>query len=282
MRKTLAISMLAMLAAAGCASRGDLRALQAPEPAPRGVLRFDDGHELRGAVALEWVGGVSRQSYLFAEPNQRIIRPVLQDALAESGLAAGTTVRARYGLRVDVAEVDGPTVGADYDSEVVATYVMVDRRDGGEIWRREVRTPGTGYFLTFNESDWQTAWFVDPILAVYNVANPFNYVAFASDSAADRIRRADDATDRERRQSVVAGGHNGAMAERFGPARAARANHAAIATNVQAFLVAFASDNNVEMIPILPCWGSPEIEARKVEIMASGGEYVTDNCRVRR
>lgn len=198
MRSLLAVSMLALMAA-GCASRDTMRALQTPAPMPQGVIRFDNGSQFRDAVVVEWIGGVSRQSYIFAEPNQRVIRPILQDALADSGLAASTTVRARYGLQVDITEADGPTVGAHYDSEMIANYVLVDRRDGSEIWRREIRTPGTGYFLMFNESDWQTAWFLDPITAVYNVANPLNYVALASNSAADRAREADHALDRERR-----------------------------------------------------------------------------------
>jgi hypothetical protein len=271
MRAILGLSVLAAIAVSGCASRDSLRALQTPAPAPQGVIAFNDSHAFRDAVAVEWIGGVSRWSYVMAEPNQRVIRPILQDALADSGLAAGTNLRARYGLRMDVAEARGPDVGAEYESELVATYVMVERSTGQEVWRREIATPGVGYFLSFNESDWQTAWFLDPILAVYNVANPLNYVPFASNRAADRARR-----------QGLHGGHTRATIERFGPERAARANYAAVRTNISAFLVAFAADNQVEMIPILPCWGSPEEEARKVEIMASGGSFRSDDCRVGR
>jgi hypothetical protein len=282
MRAILALSMLAAVAASGCASRDTMRALQAPQQAPLGAIEFDDAHQYRDAVVVDWIGGVSQWSYVFAEPNQRVMRPIVQDALNDSGLAAGTNVRARYGLRVEVSEADGPEVGAQYESQLVATYVLVDRADGSEVWRREIATPGTAHFLMFNESDWQTAWFLDPILAVYDVANPFNYFAFASNSAADNAHRRSLAAEREARQRVVGGAHDAAMMERFGSRRAARANYAAVRTNVSAFLVAFAADNNVEIIPILPCYGTPEQEARKQEIMAAGGRYRTDDCRVGR
>jgi hypothetical protein len=282
MRAILTVSMLAALAASGCASRDTMRALQTPAPVPQGVIRFDSEHQYRDTVAIEWVGGVSRWSYVFAEPNQRVIRPIVQDALTNSGLAASTTVRARYGLRVHVTEVDGPQVGADYDSQMVASYILIDRTNGEEVWRRDIQTPGTGYFLSFNESDWQTAWFIDPIVAVYDVANPLNYIAIASNSAADRARQDEIDAERAMRQRVVGGAHDQAMAERWGFERAARANAAAVRANVSAFLVAFAGDNDVEMTPLLPCWGSPEEEARKLEIMASGRRFQTDDCSVRR
>jgi len=282
MRAILAISMMAALAAGGCASRDTMRALQAPAASPTGMIRFDTAHRYRDAVSLEWVGGVSQRSYIFAEPNQRVIRPILQNALEDSGMAAGTNVRARYGLQVLVSNADGAELGADFDSEMAATYTLFDRQSGEQIWQREIRTPGVGYFLAFNETDWQMAWFIDPILAVYNVANPFNYTAFASDSAADRVRVRGEAMDRARMQRVVHGRYGQALEERGGRARAARANYAAIETNVSAFLVAFAADNNVELIPIFPCHGSPEIEARKLEIVSRGGAYTTDDCTVRR
>lgn len=273
MWKSLAILSLAALAASGCASRDTMRSLQAPAPAPQGMIRFETAHQYRDAVSLEWVGGVSQRSYIFAEPNQRVIRPIIQDALVNTGLSAGTNVRSRYGLQVLVSEAHGPSVGADYGSEFVATYTLLDRRSGDQVWQREIRTPGVGSFLALNEGDWQAAWFLDPVLLVYagSLINPMNYFPFASDSAADRARR-----------QGLHSSYGRAMNERFARERAARANYAAVETNVAAFLVAFASDNNVEMIPILPCWGSPEIEARKQEILAAGGRYTTDNCSVRR
>lgn len=271
MRATLTVSLMALLAVSGCASRETMRALQSPAPAPTGLIRFESDHAFRDAVALEWIGGVSRHSYIFAEPNQNVMRPLVLDALADSGLHAGTSVRARYGLRILVDEARGPQVGADFESAMSATYTLIERSTGAEVWSQQVSTPGAGYFLAFHEADWRTAWFIDPIVAAVEVGNPFNYAAFASDSAAERARR-----------EGLHGGEGRARAERWGHERAARANHAAVATNVTAFLAAFASDNNVEIVPILPCWGSPEVEARKLEIRAAGGEYTTDDCNIRR
>jgi hypothetical protein len=203
MRAVYALSMIAAVAVSGCASRDTMRALQVPQPAPRGAIQFENHHEYRDAVVIDWIGGVSQWSYVFAEPNQRVMRPIVQDALNESGLAAGTNVRARYGLRIEVSEADGPEIGAQYDSTLVATYVLIDRADGAEVWRREIATPGVSHFLLFNERDWQTAWFLDPIWAVYDVANPFNYLALASNSAADNAHGRAVAAEREAQQRVV-------------------------------------------------------------------------------
>jgi len=262
MRAGLAVSMLAMLAAAGCASSGDVRALQAPAPLPHGVIRFEVGDQYRDAVALEWIGGVSRRSYIFAEPNQRMFRPVLEDALQNAGLRAGTDARARYGLRVEVTEADGPGIGADFNAHFAATYVLIDRQHGDEVWRRDIRTPGAGHFLRLTEGDGGN---------VISVANPMNFLPFASDSAAERAR-----------QQGMYGGEARASVDRNGAHRAARANHAAVATNVAQFLLAFSTDHNVDMMPILPCWGSPEVEAFKQELLAAGRNFVTDNCAVSR
>jgi hypothetical protein len=182
-------------------------------------------------------------------------------------LSARTDLRARYGLRVEVTEADGPAIGADFDSHFAATYVLVDRQYGGEVWRRDIRTPGAGHFLRLTETDWSS----NPVGSVAVMANPMNFIPFASDSAADRAR-----------QQGMYGGEARANIERSGSQRAARANYAAVATNVGEFLMAFSSDHNVDMIPILPCWGSPEVEALKREILAAGRTYTTDNCGVPR
>jgi len=278
MRGVLAVSLLAMLAASGCASRETMRALQAPQPLPRGVITFQDTHPLRDAVAIEWIGGMSRHSYIFAEPNQNVFRPVLQAALENSALAAGTNVRARYWLRVDVAEAHGPSVGGHFQSEMVANYVVMDRAAGSELWRREIRSPGAGQFLSYNEEDWRTAWFVDPFTAAIALGYPGNYFPFASDSRAENARRSGDLAAAEARQRLTNSAFGDALADRWGRTRAARANYAAAAANVSAFLVAFAADNGVAITPMLPCEGSPEIEALKQDILASGGNFTTDSC----
>jgi len=217
---------------------------------------------------------MSQRSYIFAEPNQRMFRPILEDALDDAGLRAQSNVRARYGLRVEVSDADGPSIGANYNSEFVATYALVDREQGGEVWRREIRTPGAGRFLLLTEADWQRFWSynpADPIVAVYDIANPMNFFPFASDSAAERAR-----------QQGIYGDQARADVERNGARRAARANYAAAYTNVSEFLMAFATDNNVDLIPILPCWGSPEVEALKFEILSSGRAFATDDCNAPR
>jgi hypothetical protein len=266
--RLLALTTLAALAA-GCATRGDLQVAQSHDPVAQGVVRFDEGQEYRGAVALESIGGVSRKSYLFAEPNQRVIRPIVEDALANSGLQAAAGQNARYNLRIEVGHARGPHVGATYNADFAATYIMVNRATGAEVWRREIRSPGVATFLASNEGDAPRAWSMRRISAVVVAANPMNFFPFASDSAADRAR-----TEGAR------SGYAHASAERNGAERAAHANYAAVAANVATFLEAFAVDNGVQVIPVFPCHGSPEVEAQKAQLQAAGRTFVTDTCPV--
>ncbi|NWG52109.1 MAG: hypothetical protein HXY28_00155 [Hydrogenophilaceae bacterium] len=328
-------------ALAGCvASREEARRLQAPPRAPQALILFPDRHELRGSVALEWIDGVSQHSYVLAEPNQSVMRPLIRRALEASGLLARTPVRARYGLRVTVDSAEGPMLGTDMRASLGATYVIVERATGREVFRRRVSTGGEAAFLKPNEDDlrrgaqrtltllravnhagvplaafdlfwdfdptvvgqgdlwdghqgqwwapidydewsqgdWNEFWeiyryatlaslVIGPATVGAEIVNPLNFTPFASDSAAARARRGD------------AGGIAQARRERDGRDRAARAIHRATAANVTAFLAALSEQEGVAPVPLVPCWGSPAVEALKAALLAQGRLFRTDDCR---
>ncbi|MBI1186968.1 MAG: hypothetical protein GC206_06480 [Alphaproteobacteria bacterium] len=339
MRLILVPALAAALA--GCvASREEARQLQAPPRAAQALILFPDHHELRGAVALDWIDGVSQHSYVLAEPNQSVMRPLIERALSASGLKARTPVRARYGLQVTVDNARGPGVGTDMHAALGATYVIVERATGREVFRHRTATAGRAAFLKPNEDDlrrgtqrslmliravnhagvplaafdlfwdfdptvvgqsdlwdghqgqwwdpidynewsqgdWNEFWeiyryatlaslVIGPLSVGAEIVNPLNFTPFASDSAAARARRGD------------AGGIAQARRERDGRDRAARAINRAAAANVTAFLVALSAAEDVAPVPLLPCWGSPAVEAFKAALQAQGRTFRTDDCR---
>lgn len=167
--RSLSVALLAV-ALAGCASRAEMRAVQTPPPAPTTAMLAPYEHPLRDAVALEWIGGVSQGSYLFAEPNQDVIRPVVKRALRETGLLAGTPVRARYGLRIEVTEAHGPAPGADFRASMAAIYTLVDRASGQVLFQTTVDSTGKAPFLGLNEQDLRES--LDRSGKLLSVVNP--------------------------------------------------------------------------------------------------------------
>ena len=123
----------ALMALAGCASTSQTREMQAPRLAPTSSVLFPIQNEYRDAVVLEWIGGVDQYSYVLQKIDQEMLRPLIARALNASGLAAATPVRARYGLRVTVTDVDGAHV-ASTTAHMVATYSIVERRTGREVF----------------------------------------------------------------------------------------------------------------------------------------------------
>lgn len=154
------LSAVALAALAGsCASREQARDLQASQApyGPSGSLVFGERSEFRGAVAVEYIGGVSQYSYVFAEPNGAAIRHALQTALDNSGLGARTSTRARYAVRVNILEADGPAVGGDFHSRLRAEYTLVDRATGQTAFSKTVATDAETQFIGFHEGDLRNA-----------------------------------------------------------------------------------------------------------------------------
>jgi hypothetical protein len=186
MRSSAALPLLALLpvlALAACAGRADLRAAQTPPLAPAAVVLAPYEHRMRDAVVLDWIGGVSQQSYLMAEPSQAVIRPALQRALDQTGLAAGTATRARFGLRVLVQRAVGPDPGLDAKARLVATYTLVERATGETVFETTVDSAGVAPFLGLNESDLRTA--LGRSEALLKIVNPVAAAFALTDLAYD-------------------------------------------------------------------------------------------------
>ncbi len=156
--RSAVFASVAAFALVGCASTTTTRAVQSHRTAPAHKVLFPLNNELRDAVDLEWIGGASQHSYLFAEPNGKVLRQTIEKALEKSGLQAGTPIRARYGLRVLVSEAKGPHAGVGSQARLTATYTIVERATGQEVFRQTVQTEGTSIFLGLNENDLKLAW----------------------------------------------------------------------------------------------------------------------------
>jgi len=325
-----------VLALGACASSETMRGLQAPEPAPRGLIIFPESHRFRDSVYIEYISGVSEHSYVFAEPNANIMRQLLYRALENSGARAATMTRARYGLRVEVSEAQGPGPGTDFTSRLRTTYILVERNSGREVWRHEATSEGFANYVSWNENDlrtatqrswratraaavagllpagldlafdvegsindfedrsndetgpwrgydewteadWDAFWQIysqtllasalyGPVTVVGENVNPWNFLPWADDEAA----------------AIAASSSGTWRNERVGSVRAARANYRAASHNVTSFLMAFTEFSDVELTPVLPCYGDAEVEALKLALMARGHGFRTDSCRLRR
>jgi hypothetical protein len=49
---------------------------------------------------------------------------------------------------------------------------------------------------------------------------------------------------------------------------------------VTGFLVALSAHEDVAPVPLLPCHGSPPVEALKAALLAQGRPFRTDDCRI--
>lgn len=321
MKKAVVATMIAALATSACATREQARELQMPAAAPTALVIFPEDNRFRDAVVLEFVGGVSQHSYVFAEPNGAIIRTLLNRAMRNAGIAAGTPTRARYGLRVYVTNADGPNIGGQFDAGLSATYVIVDRRTQAEVFRSAIDAEGASRFLRLHEGDLRTAtqrswtgiratadaglgaavadivldeadrgsdysawsdadWdrfgqvysqsivaaaVLGPVSVGAEFINPWNFLPWADDEAAAGAHS-------------VPHNHEG----RIGSDRAAHANYRAAAASVSGFLLALVEDQNIDLVPILPCYGDAEMDALKRALLASGRAWQSDACNVRR
>ncbi|MDX2275936.1 MAG: hypothetical protein NW206_10855 [Hyphomonadaceae bacterium] len=310
-------ALAAAAALSACATHESVLDLQRPAPAARALLIFPENQQFRDSVVLEFVDGVSRYSYVFAEPNGSIMAAAINTALADSGLKAGTPTRARYGLRVHVSETNGPMAGADFHANLRATYVLVDRHTGVELFRHEASSSAETIFLGLNEGDLRTAsqrsWrFVRPLAAAGAIPAASDIAAGELDPEYEEWTQADwNDFWQVYSQSLAAGAligpvtvgaefinpwnflpwaddgaaaerRNGPRQSRIGSDRAADANYRTVVANVTAFMLAFSQAQGVEPMPILPCHGGPDVEALKVALQSRGHEYRTDDCSYRR
>ena len=158
MRIGLAGALIAGLLLSACATAGEHREMQRPQLPSNQAIGWSRDDRLYQSVAIDYVTGMSRRSYLFGEANQSAFRPLLLRALKRSDLLAPTPVAARYALQIEFSELEGSNVGADFQSHSVATYRIVRRATDEVIYERTVPASFVAEFPMLDERDAEKAW----------------------------------------------------------------------------------------------------------------------------
>lgn len=145
------------------------------------AIAFDQDDRLHASVTLDYISGMSRRSYFFAEANQRLYRPMLEWSLERAGLLAPTPTAARYALQVEFHELNNQKFGLNLAGKSRATYRIVHRASGRAVYEREVASNFLAIYPKLNENDAERAFEVS--------APPFQAVqgTFATFAIADGL-----------------------------------------------------------------------------------------------
>lgn len=169
-------------------------------------------------------------------------------ALAIAGASAAVT----EGIR----DLD-PTVGVDDFGELGNAY-------GYSEWTQDEWNS----FLKIYRNSLIDSLVIGPTVVGLDLIDPFNYVPFADDGAAEKAAATRDQIN----------DFQPSDADRNASQRAANAIHRALARNVAGFLLALTEQEGVTPTPILPCHGDAEVEALKRAFMSRGVSFRTDDC----
>ena len=131
------------------------------------AIAFDQDDRLHASVALDYISGMSRRSYFFAEANQLLYRPMLEWSLKRAGLLAPTPTAARYALQVEFHELDNQKFGLNLAGKSRATYRIVHRASGQTVYERDVDSNFLAIYPKLNEDDAERAYEISapPLLA---------------------------------------------------------------------------------------------------------------------
>lgn len=138
-------------------------------------IAWDIDDRLYRSVTLDYVSGLSKRSYFFAEPNLRVYRPLLEWGLNRAGLQAPTSTAARYGLQVEFTDLDTQAFGTSLAGRSTAIYRLVDRANGQIVYQDEVQSNFLAIPPGLNEDDANTAYSISkpPFLATQIVFGAF-------------------------------------------------------------------------------------------------------------
>lgn len=294
------------LAMSGCASQETRIRLQQPNRPTGQAFLIPDNHALRGAVVIDYISGMSRHSYFFAEANQSAFRPMLQRALDQSGLAARSPLAARYGLQVEFEDLRGSFFGVDFDSRSRATYRIVERRTGRIVFQDRVDAGFKARYVGLVEEDFAAAYWLTMNVAAVGLGSVAGTDAIGQPEA---WRRAYQATlwstlfaplSLILPSNLIAGNDlfgranppRPHMAEgdlstegfgsRDGFTRGQQADHQMMRQSIAKFVMAFSDQQGLPLTVILPCDHNVEIENLKVELSWRDIPYRGENCRMER
>lgn len=157
MRGFSVAALVSTMALVGCATTADQVEMQRPALPNTEGLAWKPDDRLYRSVAVDYVKGMSKRSYLFSEGNQLGFKPMLEAALYRADLLAPTPTAARYALQVDFTQLDGAAIGTDFSAKSVATYTVVNRATGEEVLKKTVNADFTAVFPLLNEGDAEIA-----------------------------------------------------------------------------------------------------------------------------
>jgi hypothetical protein len=191
----LSAAVLAASLLAACATKPTHVQLQQPRLPADQAAAWGAEHRLYRSVALDYVGGMSQRSYLFAEANQSAFRPLLERAMDRAGLLAPTVTAARYALQIDFEHLQGSAIGYDFTSDSLAAYRIVNRATGEIVFESRVPASFKASFTPINEKDAEAAWLRSaPLLDLVSTVGP----AYALNESVTLEYFANDAGARDR------------------------------------------------------------------------------------
>lgn len=133
-------------------------ALQRPALPNTDLIAWTEHDRMYRSVVVDYVSGMSQDSYLFAKANQRQYRPRLEWALDRAGLLATTPAAARYALQVEFVELKNATFGVDFAASSVANYRIVERSSGSIVFEAPVKAGFIAVYPGLNEDDFAKAY----------------------------------------------------------------------------------------------------------------------------
>lgn len=140
-------------------NQGEHVAMQRPDLPMSESIAWTPNDRLYNSVTIDFVEGMSQRSYLFSKPNQSVYKPMLKAALIKAGLwAEPTSTQARYALQVTFDELRANDIGLDFAGHSRATYRIVNRRTGEEVYKTSVEARFLAVYPRLNEGDFALAY----------------------------------------------------------------------------------------------------------------------------
>lgn len=290
----------------GCASQATrIKLQQPPQPTAR-AFEIPFNHRLKNAVVIDYVSGMSQHSYFFAEANQSAFRPMLQQVLERSGMAARTPLAGRYGLQVEFQDLRGSFFGIDFDSRSRAVYRIVERATGQVVFEDVVDAGFKARYVGLVEEDFAAAYWLTLGVAAVSLGQVVEADALSRPQAWRRAYQAslwstlfaplslalptnlvagNDFSGRARppRPHMA---HGDLSTEGYGArngfTRGQQADHQMMRQSIAKFVMALSDQQNIPLTVILPCDHNIEVENLKVELSWRGIPYQGEDCRMQR
>ena len=133
-------------------------AIQRPNLPNTRLLAWTPSDRLYQSVTIDFVEGMSQQSYIFSKPNQQLLRPLLVGALENSGLLAHTREEARYALQIHFTDIHANSVGFDFAGRSTAIYNIVSRATGEVVFSDTINANFLVKYPELNERDFAEAY----------------------------------------------------------------------------------------------------------------------------